>query len=461
MHLTRAAGALVLMLIALALAIPGCTTNKLIRSSNSICTSADPDTDCPTDSIQHIKPPGADASLYSLGFVEVDDQGQLRLRAQMNAVLKDIEDLSKKKDEDYISVVFVHGWKHGATPHDGNIETFRSALDNLAKSEQALGERIKRPARKVVGIYIGWRGESLNVNYLDNLTFWERKNTAHKVGHGAVTEILARLDRFRRQKDASTPGGRSRSRLIVIGHSFGGAIVYSALGQLLEARFIQPQDAPPTTGNVEGFGNLVVLINPAFEAGLFSSLSDMALEKATYQKSQLPVLAILTSEADDATKVAFPLGRRLSTAFEKERKTDRYNPISNKNETIDEHDTNVEAVGHYAPYQTHYLMANDANLDVISKPGDRSATSVLGVAKQWEDDAPGSEIQFPGAVLKRSLASAGRNPYLVIKVDKKLIHDHNDLSNPSIAEFIGHLILVSSQSQDISARTRESSPDVQ
>jgi hypothetical protein len=121
----RAAGALVLMLIALALAIPGCTTTKLIRSSNDICTSADPDTDCPTDSIQYVKPLGADVPLYSLSFVEVDDQGQLRLRAQMNAVLKDIEDLSKKKDVDYISVVFVHGWKHGATPHDGNIETFR------------------------------------------------------------------------------------------------------------------------------------------------------------------------------------------------------------------------------------------------------------------------------------------------------------------------------------------------
>jgi hypothetical protein len=48
-----------------------------------------------------------------------------------------------------------------------------------------------------------------------------------------------------------------------------------------------------------------------------------------------------------------------------------------------------------------------------------------------------------------------------VKVDKKLIHDHNDLSNPRIAEFIGHLILVSSQAHDISARTRERSPDAQ
>jgi len=43
-------------------------------------------------------------------------------------------------------------------------------------------------------------------------------------------------------------------------------------------------------------------INPAFEAELFSSLSDMSLERATYFESQLPVLAVLTSETDDATK---------------------------------------------------------------------------------------------------------------------------------------------------------------
>jgi len=46
--------------------------------------------------------------------------------------------------------------------------------------------------------------------------------------------------------------------LVVIGHSFGGAIVYSALAQILESRFIQPQLDPLSTGDVQGFGNLVV-----------------------------------------------------------------------------------------------------------------------------------------------------------------------------------------------------------
>ncbi len=64
----------------------------------------------------------------------------------------------------------------------------------------------------------------------------------------------------------------------------------------------------------------------------------------------------------------------------------------------------------------------------------------------------GKVIEFPGSSLKRSNASAGRNPNLIIKVDKALIRDHNDLSNPRIAEFISQLILVASQPPNLAVR---------
>jgi len=441
----------VVLLASVALIMLACTTTRALRESDAACTSADPDTECPRDSIQHIQPSGSTAPMYSLGFIEVDDQGQLQRRSQMLSVLDEVTRVAAS-DDNYISVVFVHGWKHSAAPHDGNIETFRAALLRLSKNEQALSLRLHRHPRQVIGVYIGWRGESINAGYLDNVTFWDRKNTAHKIGHNGVTEILGRLDAIRKSKDALA-GGQSDSRLVVIGHSFGGAIVYSALGQILESRFIEPHSNPLSTADVQGFGNLVVLINPAFEAQLFSTLSDMSLERATYFESQLPVLAVLTSETDDATKVAFPLGRHLSTLFEKGRAVDRVNPISKATESVDERDTNVTAIGHYPTYQTHYLKATDTKLDLV--PGgtnESSAASVVDVAQQWENDAPGKVIEFPGSSLQRSNASAGRNPYLVIKVDRTLIRDHNDLSNPRIAEFISQLILVASQPQNLAVR---------
>src|ERR1700692_3888211 len=79
------------------------TTTKSLRESDAGCTSANPDTECPHDSIQHIQPSGSTAPMYSLGFIEVDDQGQLQRRSQMLSVLDEVTRVAAT-DDDYISV---------------------------------------------------------------------------------------------------------------------------------------------------------------------------------------------------------------------------------------------------------------------------------------------------------------------------------------------------------------------
>lgn len=79
-----------------------------------------------------------------------------------------------------------------------------------------------------------------------------------------------------------------------------------------------------------GFADLVVLINPALEAARYATLSEMPNERRRYFESQLPVLAVLTSEDDDATGLAFPLGRWFSTLFETERDAQRLNPVTGR-----------------------------------------------------------------------------------------------------------------------------------
>jgi pimeloyl-ACP methyl ester carboxylesterase len=377
----------------------------------------------------------------------------------MAAVLAAVNTETGDGDRDFLLVAFVHGWKHDAGPKDSNVANFRLALAQLSAAETALSQKVGRPPRKVVGVYLGWRGESITAPLAEDLTFWDRKNTAHKVGHGQVTEVLERLEQLRQQRLERNPA--SRSRLIVVGHSFGGAVVFSALEQILEARFLERPRSPAAPGVIEGFGNVVVLINPAFEAQLYEPLSDLSTERASYAKSQLPVLAILTSEADKATGVAFPIGRWFSTRFEKQRKVDRFNPImeqlhpgAGSKETIDQKDTDIDAVGHYEAYRTHMLRAVQpaaSAAPTVDIP--QLDTKALALASQeWEDDRPGGEIAFPGSVLTRTERSAGRNPYLVINVDKKLIADHDDIWRPGIRDFITHLILISSQSNDLQER---------
>ena len=315
-----------------------------------------------------------------------------------------------------------------------------------------MSARTGLPSREVVGIYLGWRGGSVSLPGLKELTFWERKNTAHKVGRGGATELLSRLELVQKTKRAQSleDGKPHRTRFVVVGHSFGGALVFSAMSEILENGFVQTHGPDAVVSDTVGFADLVVLINPAFEAARYSTLSDMANERRRYFPSQLPVLAVLTSEDDDATGKAFPMGRWFSTLFETERNAERFNPVLGTRETIDQGSANVTALGHFDPYLTHYLRANDTLVDREQVVFDLSAEvqAFVEASRGWEIDESGSQIPFEGAVLQRTESSAGRNPYMNIRVDGELIRDHNDIYDPRIASFIRQLILISSQSQD-------------
>ncbi len=417
------------------------------RTDYAVCVSplSPPSPECETHALQQL--PGTGAANYLLGFVEFDDQGQLWDRKQMAAVVDKLSTEAASKD--LLMVVFVHGWKHSAAPNDGNIETFRNVLAGLSESEAYLSSRTGLPARQVAGIYLGWRGGSVTLPLIKELTFWERKNTAQKVGYVGVAEVLSRLELIKRVRESLT-SGNSRTRLVVVGHSFGGAVVNSALAQILERGFVQTTCPAETQCDVAGFGNLVVLINPAFEALLFGPLSDMSTERGRYFESQLPVVAVLTSEADYATRYAFPAGRWLSTFFEKEHDLTRRNATSKQEETVDEGNANRTAVGHFEPYRTHRLYPSDEKTreQVAEMRGSERVQMFSQSSAAWVNDKPGSKIRFGGLVLERTATSAGRNPYLVVYVDKRLIADHNDIDDPRVIHFLEQLIMISSHSSE-------------
>ncbi len=394
------------LLLPLFLMLSGCAPFMQYRSEYQLCVNAEPRLTeaCAQHTLQQVP---TDRSNYLLGFIEFDDQGQLWDRKQMSAVLDQLT--TEATSHDLLMVVFVHGWKHSAAPGDGNIETFRKVLARLARDQDLISQQTNRPARRVAGVYLGWRGGSVTVPWVGNLTFWERKNTAQKVGHGGVTEVLTRLEQLKRDK-ATT--GSNGTRLVVVGHSFGGAVVHTALTQILEGRFVRGVGPDGVQGDVEGFGNLVVLINPAFEANQFMPLSDMAAARGTYFKSQLPLEAILTSEADYATRYAFPAGRRLSTLFENTHQRSRWNAATRQEESLSEDQANVSAVGHFQAYRTHrlYPIKDAERGNTPEMASQDSLRSALQAAQSWEEDKPGSKIPFGEVMLERTASSAGRNP---------------------------------------------------
>lgn len=283
-------------LCSLILLLSGCATDSAYRTDLEPCTLDVGGTTekCAESALVNT------GSNRMVGFVEFDDQGQLRDPKQMDFVLTKFGEIAQ--NEDVIIITFTHGWHHNASYDDENVNQFTHLLDKVGQAEAQAGGH-----RKVLGLYIGWRGESITLEGVNVFTFWDRKNTAQKVGGYGLVELLLRLEEIVNVREAEN--GSHNSRLIVAGHSFGGAVVYSALQQIMEDRFIDSRHNKAYNDDAKGFADLVVLINPAFEALRYSSLYNLSQERCTYFENQRPRLLILTSEADSATGFFFPLGR--------------------------------------------------------------------------------------------------------------------------------------------------------
>lgn len=383
---------------------------------------------------------------YKLGFVEFDDQGWFWDPRQLVAVKEMItSELRAHEGQGHgiVVIVFVHGWKHNAAYDDDNVEMFRGVLKQLNVSEQVDANLQGRPARPIVGVYGGWRGLSASFEPFVELSFWDRKNTAQQVGHGAMTQLLSGLEDLQLESNKRVPVGAPRTELIIVGHSFGGAAVYSALSQIVAERFME---ATRLHRPAKSVGDLVILLNPAFEAARHYSLNELAINVEKYPPNQRPVLGIFTSEGDWATHYAFWIGRALSTLFDSDR-SDK--PQGEANRT---------AIGWFEPFVTHRLHY-DVNQEApqprstfVAKTGKHEPHDVQGLEaslknthalrQKWETELEKPmDLPFDDCILKPEPTYKLRDPFYVVAVDKKIMSGHNDISNPLMLNFLQDFIL--------------------
>lgn len=394
---------------------------------------------------------------FQHAFIEFDEYGNLMNPDAYESLLREI----RKIKEPVLIVTYVHGWRHSAAPDDDDVREFKLAMRNIAAMD--------RCKRKVVGLYLGWRGQVLAWNSpLDLFTFWDRKQTAHSVGSGAVTEVLLRLDkeRVRRNQGSLLQATQdTQSRLVFIGHSFGAAVLYTALAPILVERFTQSESFDPaadlgTTGcktdplePLKTVGDLVVLVNPAFEAMRLATLHKLSIN-CHYTDHQLPILAIVTGDTDLATKVAFRGARAPRAALQKY--TD---------DVPEGFKANTTAVGHYGPYQTHFLTSPAFSAGT-------SETKTLEGCEQYIDPSQRPELRMNLAPLTFSAASSTikftsqlpqtdgsakffqlqldknpqladappHNPVLNIRVSAPIIEGHGGIYSCQLMAFIGALI---------------------
>ena len=215
----------------------------------------------------------------SVAVIEFDERGDFWDPGQVARADKMIAKATRP-----ILVTYVHGWRHDARPSDGDLRSFRNFLNQLNQGS-------KRP---VVGVFIGWRGSSVQEEGAAGLvaqpyalfSFWGRKKITDQMAGVPFNNTVWKL-----AKTAGDKGGNS----ILIGHSFGGRIVEHTLGPAAIAQMNNRKPMPY---------NLTFLINPATES-LYARQLKLALRG--WPKSSQPAIVALAAKDDVATGQAWPL----------------------------------------------------------------------------------------------------------------------------------------------------------
>ncbi len=414
---------------------------------------------------------------YDLLFVEFDDQGWVQGSPDLSRPAKEQKDFLDKfyvqlkgiyeaNQKNGLSLVlFVHGWHHNADATDSNVTEFRWLLRDLAIAENGrkLSDvKAQNAGPRVVGIYVGWRGESVTVPYLNALTFWERKNSAERVAQGSVLEVFARLDYLRDRGRANVDwdslskkdrpeDGKRNVRMLTIGHSFGGLITFEALSSEF-VRFAARNDG---MDYISRLGDVVVIVNPAVEGARYEPLMVAGQRMVRVKHNQLPVVIVATSTADWATRYAFPAARSVSTLLEAT--------------PGPEGDAIVKAVGHNDRYTTHRLALCEADDAACSKvclpPEIKRRESTLEMHKDRRDEYSRglaqdireefrlmAEIGDKGFEGRKYLCGGlqlettpnhlpKHNPFWVVSTTGEIMDGHNDIFNRHFVSFIRQMYL--------------------
>jgi hypothetical protein len=402
------------------------------------------------------------AGAYQVGYVEFDEQGwfwmpdsgtgDISYREQMRKVQNMVTDAAQldptrpKAAQGIVLVAFVHGWRNNAAPDpdDNNVAKFKGLLQHLADGERA---RAPLAPRKVVGVYIGWPGLSYNVEPLETASFYSRKNTADRVGlYGGVTEVLSRLEYLNDSINDSLRDNAPASVFIVMGHSFGAQVVSGSLLQIMTQRLAEgkvskyledhriataaaPAVAPPAGPQlppggrpVQPFGDLVVLVNPAFEGERYFNLKTLA-EQFLYPDNQRPVLAVFCSETDSATHTWFPIGRFFSTFW------DRYRPGPLGDQ---QHRANLHTIPWTDDFVTHQLLTADEYI---------KAYGPVAPETQWNGTTRGAPWRFADCVLRPNPTNQSAwTPFYVVKVDQEIMNGHDDIWGDLFSNFLEEFI---------------------
>ena len=325
--------------------------------------------------------------LYELNWDSPEHPGEFRPRRKPEA-----------KALPKFVVLYVHGWKHNASERDSDVVNFTGLIGQLARANAG--------KKQVLGVYVGWNAMSkvppFNWFPFDNLTFWSKQTIADRIAQSAVTtKIVSSIG------SAMSAGDSAANQFIVIGHSFGARMLFSATNQSLiyDTAKAHPGYPGGVYRKIQGIANAAILLNPAFEAARYTALDAVTRIEEAFADDQLPLLLSVSSDGDWATKTAFPVGQWLG---------------------FYRSETEMTTLGNYTKYETHSLRTAESNGCGSSVLNDLSERFVAYGLCLTRDPTPHNEDQI----------IQPRNPFLIARTTSDIIKDHNDIWNDKFSGWL-------------------------
>ena len=332
----------------------------------------------------------------AIKILRLTDSGELVDRCEWTDALYELSRVEKPKRV----FVYVHGWHHSAAPGDTDLKQFRRFIEKAVESEKKNGDK-----RHVVGIYVGWDAAT-PVPVFQYLTFWDRKLTADRISQSAIFAKFVGAQRsiLDKQAQAREGAGATRDQLVVIGHSLGARVVYSALAQamIMNAQSAHPGHRGGTYARIAGPVDALVLLNPALEAGAFTAFHTMRRYQESFDPAQPPLIISVATDNDTATGIAFPLGQWIA---------------------LGRADREMTTLGNYDPFFTHKL------------------------AERIDKDLPAAQPDSPdklcagGLCLERSEPDPLMvgNPYFVVRTTSDIVNGHNGIWDDRFQAWLLHV----------------------
>jgi hypothetical protein len=306
---------------------------------------------------------------------------------------------------------------------------------------------------RVVGIYIGWRGESVPVPGANLTTIFSRKRVAQAIGgpstnweamrvrrhlllrQSQLANVLRDLDTIRDEANRNANAdGRPFTSLTITGHSLGGAMLLSAMQQIVFDKTIDDA-APIDAADLHRIGDAVVLLNPAVEARRYKTFRAEVSSK-DFDEKQRPILLVLSSDGDTPNKIALKIARVLVTMFTPTRWREW-------------HDSTT-ALGFSLSDISHRLAVKQADGKELLDTPLESLKPVFfpyGITLADKDlsrfKLAGSGPYGQSLNLNNLSGRKDYNPFMVIQTDKAIIRNHNDIFSTGVMSFLIPLVSAS------------------